>query len=259
MDYQSTPSPSSLPKVIKYILAILGIIALVMVIFSNIYYEVLSTYRKINQSKVYAPTITVPEKFCDFSSGSAKYFSATIKTSDVEKTRQSILDLAGKYKAVIINSSNVLGESGSVLNFLNNLQLQPVHPPFIPVPPSYVSGRGTISMSVSSDQADAFIKEVKNIAGLPNELSNEDTRIDTYDILKQRCQEIVNNLTELQSAEKIYLEQISNNKVDTQSFISNLVQIRRDAKVQSDNIKNLVDNVINKLTATVTIIEVPGG
>ncbi len=242
------PAPTSISKYIKYILAIFGIIALIVAITVGIY-AIWFFYGKIQLSKAYEPTIVIPENVCSLPlNATAKYFSATIKTPDIEKTRQGVIDLAGRYNASVTVSS---AASGQALK-------QPI--PFF-APESYSPGYVNLTIYVPFEKAEAFVTEVRKIALKPNQLSNEYNQTDLVTILNQECNTTTESLKNLQSKEKIYLNELNSraNYTDFKTLIDELTQTRSDAQYQLDHIKDLKENKINKFGINLTIEEVPAG
>lgn len=240
------PTPTSIPKYLKYTLVVLGIIALIVVIVAGIY-TIWFFYGRILLSKAYEPTIVIPENTCDLpSNATAKYFSATIKAPDIEKTRQSIIDLAGKYNASVTVSSTASGQA-----------LEPT--PY--APESYSPGYSSLTIYVPFEKAEAFVTEVRKIALKPNQLSNEYNQTDPVTILNQWCNTATESLKNLQSKEKIYLNELNNGAgyTDVKTLIDELTQARFDAQTQLDYIKDLKENKINKFGINLTIEEVPAG
>lgn len=240
----SAPTPIS--KYIKYILAILSIVALIVAIIAGIY-TVWFFYGKTQLSKAYEPTIVIPSNVCNLPlNATAKYFSATIKTPDIDKTRQNIIDLAGKYNASITISSAASGQT-----------LEPT----LYAPESYSPGYGGLTIYVPFEKAESFVAEVRKIALKSNRLSNEYNQVDPITILNQWCNTATESLKNLQSKEKIYLNELNNRAdyTDVKTLIDELTYARSDAQTLLDYIKDLKENKINKFGINLTIEEVPEG
>lgn len=235
--------------VLKYIIYVLIVIALLAVIAVGIY-AAWYFYNKTKLAEAYNPTITLPESSCDFSADTtARYFSATIKTADVEKTRKNIIELANRYKATITVSSISGGQT--------------IKPDYYNPESYYSPGYGNISIYIPFGQSDELVKKVREIVSVPNRISNDYTQTDPASTLRQWCNSAVESIRGLQAKEKIYLEQLSNPKkdayADIQTLISDLSQARSDAQYYKDYIKDLIENKIGKFGINLTIEEEPAG
>ena len=232
---------------LKYIFSILGILALLVAIIAGIYAILFfngKTKASKELAKAYESTISIPSDACNFPPNAvARYFSATIRTPDVVKVRRDIMNLAEKYKAAVTTSS---ASTGRVIGEFD---------------PYYYPGYGSISLYVSPNESEAFIKDVRKIVTSPNQLSDEYTTANTVDTLMQWSDEAIQALQGLQSKEKIYLEQLANRKegTDIAALTQSLEDTRSDARYYISYIRDLTGNNINKFGVSITIEEVPAG
>lgn len=197
-------------------------------------------------AKAYQSTIAIPENLCDLpSNATAKYFSVTIKTSQVGKIREDIINLTNKYNASVTLSQATSGLSG----------------PTLYAPESYSHGYGNIYIYVPLEKAESFIKDVHKIASAPNQISNEYIQTDPATVSNKFCSSSLEYLKDLQSKENIYLSELfmPDSGQDVKSLVDELTRIRSDARIQLENIKDLKENKLNKLGVNLILEEVPEG